>query len=151
MMGFPLAGFQFPARQVQIEARDWSVPCRRQPPLARSEVPTHHLGGVPFDWNALSRSVLYQAALSITWAVVGLTSMIVGMRRQQRLVWYGGAGLMGIVVLKLFLIDLGNSGTVERIISFIGVGLLLLVVGYLAPVPGHKKLPAGPRSAAREP
>ena len=49
--------------------------------------------------------------------------------------WIAGATLMGAVVLKLFLVDLGNSGTLERIVSFLGVGLLLLVVGYFAPVP----------------
>ena len=42
---------------------------------------------------------------------------------------------MGVVVVKLFLVDLGNTGTLERIVSFLGVGLLLLVVGYVAPVP----------------
>jgi uncharacterized membrane protein len=38
-------------------------------------------------------------------------------------------------VVKLFLVDLGQAGGVERIVSFIGVGLLLLLIGYLAPVP----------------
>jgi uncharacterized membrane protein len=46
-----------------------------------------------------------------------------------------GAGLMVIVVLKLFAIDLGNTGTVARIVSFLGVGVMLLVVGYFSPVP----------------
>ena len=36
---------------------------------------------------------------------------------------------------KLFLIDLSNVGTVARIASFLSVGLLLLVTGYLAPLP----------------
>jgi uncharacterized membrane protein len=31
--------------------------------------------------------------------------------------------------------DLGNTGTIARIVSFIGVGALLLAIGYLAPVP----------------
>jgi uncharacterized membrane protein len=52
-----------------------------------------------------------------------------------------GAALMGIVVLKLFVVDLSGIGTVERIVSFIGVGLLMLLVGYLSPVP--------PREVAR--
>jgi uncharacterized membrane protein len=42
---------------------------------------------------------------------------------------------MGVVVVKLFLVDLSNVGTVERIVSFIGVGVLMLVIGYLSPVP----------------
>ena len=41
-----------------------------------------------------------------------------------------GAGL-----LKLAIDDMGNTGTVARIVSFIGVGVLLLVIGYLAPMP----------------
>ena len=32
-------------------------------------------------------------------------------------------------------VELGNTGTVTRVVSFLGVGLLLLIVGYLAPVP----------------
>ncbi len=42
---------------------------------------------------------------------------------------------MALVVVKLFLVDLGNTETVARIVSFIGVGALLLVVGYFAPAP----------------
>jgi uncharacterized membrane protein len=39
------------------------------------------------------------------------------------------------VVAKLFLVDLSSIGTVQRIVSFIGVGVLMLVVGYFSPVP----------------
>jgi len=46
-----------------------------------------------------------------------------------------GAALLGAVVVKLFLVDLAGSGTVARIVSFVGVGALLLVIGYVAPVP----------------
>ena len=49
--------------------------------------------------------------------------------------WLAGAALMTIVVAKLFLVDLGNSDTLARVVSFLGVGLLFLVVGYFAPVP----------------
>ena len=48
---------------------------------------------------------------------------------------WGGAVLMAVVVAKLFLVDLSGAGTVERIVSFIGVGVLMLVIGYLSPVP----------------
>lgn len=46
-----------------------------------------------------------------------------------------GAGLMFTVVLKLLLVDLSNVGTIERIVAFVGVGLLMLVVGCFAPAP----------------
>jgi uncharacterized membrane protein len=35
----------------------------------------------------------------------------------------------------LFFVDLSNIGGIERIVSFIGVGLLMLVIGYVSPVP----------------
>ena len=38
-------------------------------------------------------------------------------------------------MIKLFVVDLAATGTVERIVAFLGVGGLLLLVGYFAPVP----------------
>ena len=46
-----------------------------------------------------------------------------------------GVGLMAVVVLKLMAVDLANTGTFARIVSFLGVGGMLLVVGYFSPVP----------------
>ena len=95
----------------------------------------HYWAGVPFTMESLALSTVFQTALSIVWSGAGLGAMVVGARRERRVVWVAGAALMGIVVLKLFAVDLGSSGTLERIVSFLGVGLLLLVVGYFAPVP----------------
>ncbi len=95
----------------------------------------HHVAGVPWDFDRLYDSVVAQTALSIYWGVLGFTAMVLGARRAHRQLWLIGAGFMALVVLKLFLVDLGNSGTIERIVSFIGVGVLLLVVGYFAPAP----------------
>ncbi len=95
----------------------------------------HHFADVPWNDNALSKSVSVQSALSIYWALLAFSAMIWGARNTNRWVWLGGTGLMGLVVLKLFIVDLGNTGTVARIISFLGVGALLLVVGYFAPAP----------------
>ena len=58
------------------------------------------------------------------------------------------------VVLKLMLVDLSGSGTVARIVSFIGVGVLMLVIGYVAPLPtkanGAAKVPSGPEPSRGE-
>jgi uncharacterized membrane protein len=96
---------------------------------------THHLGGVPWRAGPLFASVLVQAALSIWWSALAFTGMVAGTRLLRRWLWLAGAALMAVVVAKLFLVDLGNTGTVARIVSFVGVGGLLLVVGYLAPAP----------------
>jgi len=95
----------------------------------------HHLTGVAWHSSSLFDSVAVQSSLSIYWAILGLAGMVLGARWLGRSVWMLGAALMGVVVLKLFVIDLGNTGTVARIISFLGVGVMLLVVGYFSPVP----------------
>jgi uncharacterized membrane protein len=95
----------------------------------------HHLTTIPWRANALFDSVIVQTVLSIYWGLLGFTGMILGARRGNRLVWLAGAGFMALAVIKLFLVDLGNSGTLARIISFIGIGTLLLIVGYFAPAP----------------
>jgi uncharacterized membrane protein len=41
----------------------------------------------------------------------------------------------------LFVVDLGSTGTVARIVSFLGVGVMLLVVGYFSPVPPKDVVP----------
>ncbi len=95
----------------------------------------HHVTGIAWTSSALMDSVTVQSALSIYWAILGLTGMVIGTRRAKRNIWMPGAGLMIVVVLKLFVIDLGGTGTVARIVSFLGVGVALLVVGYFSPVP----------------
>ncbi|HJW11835.1 MAG TPA: DUF2339 domain-containing protein [Albitalea sp.] len=98
----------------------------------------HHWAGVPWDSHALFASTLTQAALSVAWAIVGVALMLFGHRRVQRGVWIVGAALLGVVVAKLFFVELADRGGLYRIVSFIVVGLLLLTVGYFAPVPPNR-------------
>ncbi len=100
----------------------------------------HHWAAVPYTTTAIFDSVLVQAALSIFWGLLGLSAMWAGTHMKYRLVWMAGAGLLVITVVKLFVVDLSNTGTIARIVSFIAVGILLLVVGYLTPVPPKAKL-----------
>jgi uncharacterized membrane protein len=102
----------------------------------------HHYAGVPYQPHALWSSVLVQAALSVFWAFLALALMVYATRRAWRGLWMLGAALMGVVVVKLVLIDLGHLSGIERIVSFIGVGVLMLVIGYFSPVPPRKKAAA---------
>jgi len=61
-----------------------------------------------------------------------------GAHRGLRVPWVIGAALLAAVVLKLLLVDLSGTGTVTRIVSFIGVGVLMLVIGYVAPLPAKE-------------
>ncbi len=95
----------------------------------------HQWMDVPFRLEAMARDTLVQTSLSIFWAVLALATMVVGTRRGARQAWLAGASLLGVVVIKLFIVDLSRVGTVERIVSFLGVGVLMLLIGYLSPAP----------------
>jgi uncharacterized membrane protein len=95
----------------------------------------HHYAGVAWDAHQLFASFLVQAGYSILWTLIAVALMVGSHRRALRSVWMLGGGLLGLTVLKLFVIDLSNRGGSERIIVFIAVGVLMLVVGYFAPMP----------------
>jgi len=105
----------------------------------------HQFIGVPFNAEALRQSIAVQTGLSLVWSTLALTLMVGGHLRRLRLAWLAGAGLMALVVGKLFLVELAASGTLARIVSFIGVGVLLLIVGYFAPLPPREPAKGVPR------
>jgi uncharacterized membrane protein len=100
----------------------------------------HHGFDAPLTFHGMRHSLLVQASLSIFWTLLGLSVMVLSTRRGWRTAWMAGAGMMGIVVVKLFLVDLAGTGTIARIASFMSVGLLMLLAGYVSPLP-----PASPR------
>jgi uncharacterized membrane protein len=108
----------------------------------------HHWGGVPYQLDALLDSMLVQAGLSIVWTLIALPLMVLGNRLGRRELWLIGAALIALVVAKLFFVELGNRGGLERIVSFIGVGVLLLVVGYFAPLPARQEEAEKPPESA---
>jgi uncharacterized membrane protein len=108
----------------------------------------HHWGGVPYQLDALLDSMLVQAGLSIVWTLIALPLMVFGNRLGRRELWLIGAALIALVVVKLFVVELGNRGGLERIVSFIGVGVLLLVVGYFAPLPARQDVAEKPQEPA---
>ncbi len=90
---------------------------------------------IPFDWDSLMHSQMVQMSLSILWTVCALGIMVYAARRRLRVIWFVGAVLMTIEVAKLFIVDLSSAGSLERIVSFIVVGGLLLLIGYFSPLP----------------
>lgn len=99
----------------------------------------HHWYGLAWEFPDLLLNPITQTTLTLVWGISGLLLTWRGNRTGKRVIWSAGAVLLGAVVLKLFLIDFSSSDTVERIISFIGVGVLLLFIGYLAPLPPAAK------------
>jgi uncharacterized membrane protein len=108
----------------------------------------HHFFGVDWRASALFSSFVVQTGYAILWTLLALSLMLVAGRRKLRPLWLVGAGLLGVVVVKLLLIDLSNAGGAERIIAFIAVGALMLVVGYFAPLPPKTTINLTPATEA---
>jgi uncharacterized membrane protein len=67
-----------------------------------------------------------QVAMSIFWAIFAMSLIISGFAWRAAPMRYVGLGLFGIVLLKVVTIDLSEVSTGYRILSFIGLGVLLL-------------------------
>jgi uncharacterized membrane protein len=95
----------------------------------------HHYAGVPYPIERIVESDAFLTAVTIVWTVIALLLMGYATRRSVRGYWMVGAGLLAVVIAKLFLVDMGNLALIGRIVTFISVGVLMLVIGYFAPLP----------------
>lgn len=100
----------------------------------------HYYMGVRYAMEPMFESSIFQTSITIVWTVTAFAIMGLGSRLSQRKLWFTGAGLLALVVIKLFIIDLSDLGTVATIISFMSVGILMLVIGYITPVPPKSEL-----------
>ncbi|HEY4958348.1 MAG TPA: DUF2339 domain-containing protein, partial [Caldimonas sp.] len=96
----------------------------------------HHYAGVPYHVDAWLGSLAVQTGITLLWTAIALVTMWVAAARKVRIPWAAGAVLLGVVVVKLLVIDL--SGGITRIVSFIGVGILMIIINYVAPPPAKE-------------
>jgi uncharacterized membrane protein len=88
--------------------------------------------------NRLFMSSEFHLGIFIFWAVYGILHIIVGNKVRNRPVWIAGAVLTLVDIAKLILLDLADSGTVTRIVSFFIAGMVLLFIGWRAPLPPER-------------
>ena len=84
-----------------------------------------------FDSALLSAHQQGQMVLSVFWALVGLGAIVVGLRRDWDVARLAGLAVLGLSVTKVFLLDLATLTSLYRVVSFIGLGLLLLVGAFI--------------------
>ena len=101
----------------------------------------HFYAGVNFDLSTMLQADEFQLAIAIVWTLTAFAVMLIATRGQYRKLWYAGVSLLILVVLKLFVIDLADSGTITRIVSFLSVGVLMLIIGYFSPIPPKRQAP----------
>ncbi len=70
-------------------------------------------------------------SLSLLWAVYAAVLIILGIVRRSRWVRLAGLGLLALPIVKLFVFDVFALEREYRVAAFIGLGLILLVSGFL--------------------
>ncbi|MDR2780752.1 MAG: DUF2339 domain-containing protein, partial [Synergistaceae bacterium] len=91
--------------------------------------------GERVSWGYMSRAPYFQGIIAILWGVASIACISGGKRYGRRPLWFMGAGLLALDILKLLTIDLRNSATIIRIFAFLILGGLFLIVGWAAPLP----------------
>lgn len=69
--------------------------------------------------------------LTISWGVQAVVTLAAGFAAQERILRLTGLSLFLICILKLFLYDLRELDTLGRILSFIGLGVVLMGASWL--------------------
>lgn len=95
----------------------------------------HHYWATPLWSASIWTNGVVQLSLTLLWVILAFILTTYSSRKMIRQLWFVGAALLGIVVLKLILLDLSQSATLTRVISFIGAGGVMLIIAYLAPLP----------------
>lgn len=68
---------------------------------------------------------------SVTWGVYATALILVGLYRRYAPFRYFGIALFGITIVKVFFGDLAGLQQIYRVLSFIGLGVLLLLTSFL--------------------
>ena len=71
------------------------------------------------------------ASLSVLWGLYSAVLIGVGIAFKSALLRYMGLALLFITVIKLFLVDLSGLDAIYRVISFVGLGIILLLLSFV--------------------
>jgi uncharacterized membrane protein len=80
-----------------------------------------------------SRAIISQMQLTVSafWAIYSIIMLVAGILRRFTPIRWLAMLLFGITILKVFIVDLSELEKVYRIISFIGLGGVLLIASFL--------------------
>lgn len=68
--------------------------------------------------------------LPICWAIIGFSFLFIGIKKQIKAFPLSGLILFGLIILKLYFIDVWQMNNVFRIVSFIVLGILILLTSF---------------------
>lgn len=85
--------------------------------------------GTYLDTGPLTLAERY--GYSLAWVLLGLVLLAVGVARAHRPARYASLAVMMLTVAKVFLYDLANLQDLYRVLSFLGLGVSLLLLAHV--------------------
>ncbi|MEO9460145.1 MAG: DUF2339 domain-containing protein [Lentilitoribacter sp.] len=89
----------------------------------------HFYHGMEISYASVTQAENY--TYSIVWLLIGILVLYLGIRWREQLLRKISGLIILVVVLKAFLIDMSNLEGVLRAISFIGLGITLMGIGFV--------------------
>lgn len=86
-----------------------------------------------------------QVLLSAFWTMTGLGAIVYGLLRDAQRLRLGGLALLALAIAKVYTYDLAELDEISRVLSFIALGLLLLVGAF-----AYQRIQIGVSSDAEE-
>jgi uncharacterized membrane protein len=80
-------------------------------------------------YQSMQSAELY--TYSVVWLLIAMVAILGGARFNGSTIYKAGMGLLGLVIAKLFLVDMSDLDGLLRVASFMGLGLSLLGISYL--------------------
>jgi uncharacterized membrane protein len=87
-----------------------------------------------FHGDVLTRGPMIDAELytySVVWLAFGVILLAAGVRLRSQAVRFASAAVVILAVLKVFLVDMRGLAGIYQALSFIGLGIVLLGIGWL--------------------
>lgn len=88
-----------------------------------------------------------QYTYSVAWLGFGVALLLAGVFMQSQRARLASAVVIGLTILKAFFIDMGDLTGVWRALSFIGLGLVLVAIGFLYQKILFRRAPSAPVEA----
>ena len=73
----------------------------------------------------------YRSGLTVAWALLALVVFAAGLALRERVYRVGGFAILALAVGRIFIVDVWQLETLYRILSFLVLGAVLLLPGYL--------------------
>lgn len=83
------------------------------------------------DTIRLARTKIIKTGFPVLWGILAFVFLIVGIKKQYKSLRIIALSLLGLTILKLFIYDISNISETGKIISFILLGILILIISFV--------------------